>query len=170
MTSTQALDPKALEAALREIVALDGPFNGSTMRGIAMRALAALPTEAPELVGDLVLVPRERTEAMHEAAQRTTSALLTRAHTAEIWANMVAARPDTVSSAMPVGELPTMPIELGYKNYRGEWAMRKIVPVRVWWGSTEWHPEPQWLLQAWDVEKRANRDFALKDFGDRANG
>ena len=31
-------------------------------------------------------------------------------------------------------------------------------------GSTQWHPEPQWLLQAWDVDKDAERDFALAGF------
>jgi len=42
---------------------------------------------------------------------------------------------------------------------------RTITPIKPWYGSTEWHPEPQWLLTAFDHEKHANRDFALKDFG-----
>lgn len=52
---------------------------------------------------------------------------------------------------------------IGYTNYRGEYSRRKIVPARVWFGSTEWHPEEQWLLEAYDVEKGAVRDFALRD-------
>ena len=42
---------------------------------------------------------------------------------------------------------------------------RTITPKRIWWGATDWHPEPQWLLTAFDAEKQADRDFALKDFG-----
>lgn len=56
------------------------------------------------------------------------------------------------------------PITLTYTNWRGEAADRTIIPRHVWFGSTEWHPEPQWLLRATDVEKNAERDFALKDF------
>ena len=57
------------------------------------------------------------------------------------------------------------PVTLTYTNWRGETAQRTIVPQRVWFGSTDWHPEPQWLLTALDAEKGAERDFALKDFG-----
>lgn len=52
-----------------------------------------------------------------------------------------------------------------YTNWRGETSERTIQPKYVWFGSTEWHPEPQWLLTAFDLEKNAHRDFALKDFG-----
>lgn len=52
-----------------------------------------------------------------------------------------------------------------YTNYRGYTSKRIITPIKPWFGSTEWHPEPQWLLTAFDHEKQANRDFALKDFG-----
>ncbi|CAN7519707.1 hypothetical protein [Brucella pseudogrignonensis] len=57
------------------------------------------------------------------------------------------------------------PITLVYTNYRGETSERTITPIKPWFGSTEWHPEPQWLLTAFDHEKQATRDFALKDFG-----
>jgi hypothetical protein len=60
------------------------------------------------------------------------------------------------------------PVTLAYTNWRGETAQRTIVPQRVWFGSTDWHPEPQWLLTALDAEKGADRDFALKDFGNPA--
>jgi predicted DNA-binding transcriptional regulator YafY len=54
-------------------------------------------------------------------------------------------------------------VRILYTNYRGETAVRQIVPKRVWYGSTEWHPEDQWLLDAVDLEKNALRAFALKD-------
>lgn len=50
-----------------------------------------------------------------------------------------------------------------YKNYRGEVSERVVIPVGIWSGSTEWHPEPQFLLKAFDVRKSAYRDFALND-------
>lgn len=50
-----------------------------------------------------------------------------------------------------------------YTNWRGETGERQIVPIELWYGSTEWHSEPQWLLKALDVEKQAERDFAMAD-------
>ena len=60
---------------------------------------------------------------------------------------------------------PSEPVTLTYTNWQGKTAQRNITPVRVWFGSTPWHPEPQWLLTAVDAEKGLERDFALKDFG-----
>lgn len=60
------------------------------------------------------------------------------------------------------------PVTLTYTNYRGETAKRTITPKHVYFGSTEWHPEPQWLLCAYDHDKKADRDFAIKDFGAQA--
>ena len=57
------------------------------------------------------------------------------------------------------------PATVFYTNYRGETSERTITPIRPWFGSTEWHPEPQWLLRAYDHNKGAERDFALKDLG-----
>ncbi len=54
-------------------------------------------------------------------------------------------------------------VRILYTNYRGETSLRRIVPERIHFGSTEWHPEPQWLLDAVDIEKKATRSFALKD-------
>jgi len=52
---------------------------------------------------------------------------------------------------------------IDYTNYRGERDSRIIRPVRIWFGETEWHPGTQWLMDAVDVSKSANRTFALKD-------
>ena len=60
------------------------------------------------------------------------------------------------------------PVTLTYTNWRGETSKRTIKPKYIWFGATEWHPEPQWLLTAFDLEKDAERDFALKDFGSPA--
>lgn len=54
-------------------------------------------------------------------------------------------------------------IEILYTNYRGETARRRIVPSCLRFGSTEYHPEAQWLLDAFDIEKSAERTFAMRD-------
>jgi hypothetical protein len=53
-------------------------------------------------------------------------------------------------------------VVIDYANWRGERAMRRIVPTgAMFFGSNEWHKEPQWLIEALDVEKNAFRHFAL---------
>ena len=66
---------------------------------------------------------------------------------------------------MSANEMPGIdtPIVMTYRNYRGEIAERCIIPDRVRFGSTDWHPEPGWLLHAFDTDKGAFRDFALAD-------
>jgi hypothetical protein len=55
------------------------------------------------------------------------------------------------------------PVLVVYTNYRGETTLRKILPKRIWFGSTEWHPMGGWLLEAYDYDKQADRTFAMKD-------
>ncbi|WP_192798927.1 hypothetical protein [Brucella anthropi] len=57
------------------------------------------------------------------------------------------------------------PARITYTNYRGETTERTITPKRIWYGISEWHPEPQWFVTAFDHVKNADRDFAVKDFG-----
>jgi predicted DNA-binding transcriptional regulator YafY len=54
-------------------------------------------------------------------------------------------------------------IKFTYTNHRGELAQRQVRPVGIVFTATEWRPEPQWLLNAFDMEKRVNRLFAMKD-------
>ncbi|HWP49783.1 MAG TPA: hypothetical protein VNM22_21685 [Candidatus Limnocylindrales bacterium] len=54
-------------------------------------------------------------------------------------------------------------VSILYTNYRGETAVRKIIPHQIWFGKTHWHPEEQWFLDAFDIEKQAERKFAMKD-------
>lgn len=54
-------------------------------------------------------------------------------------------------------------VKIKYKNWKGEISIRNIYPDEVWYGSTEYHKEPQFLLSAWDIDKQAFRDFALID-------
>ena len=54
-------------------------------------------------------------------------------------------------------------ISIVYTNYKGETAIRQIIPKEITFGSNQWHTEDQWLLLAFDLEKKADRTFALKD-------
>jgi len=52
-------------------------------------------------------------------------------------------------------------VTIDYTNWRGERAHRYIRPIRMEWGSNQWHQEPQWLLIAYDAERRDERAFAM---------
>ena len=54
-------------------------------------------------------------------------------------------------------------IKVVYKNWRGEEAVRNIIPIGLYWGSTEYHKDKQWLLDVYDIDKDANRTYAFKD-------
>jgi len=54
-------------------------------------------------------------------------------------------------------------VRIDYTNWRGERAERFIHPQRVFFGVTKFHTTPQWFLVALDVEKGADRSFAMKD-------
>ncbi|SHY17596.1 Uncharacterized protein conserved in bacteria [Mycobacteroides abscessus subsp. abscessus] len=64
-------------------------------------------------------------------------------------------------------------ITIDYVNHRGERAIRSITPHRIWYGSTEWHPEEQWLLEATDHDRQALRNYAIsaiKQWSSEASG
>lgn len=62
---------------------------------------------------------------------------------------------------MSMGKSPS--VRVLYINWRGEAAMRTIVPGDVYYDDEgdNWHPEPGWRMHAYDVEKEAFRDFDL---------
>ena len=51
-----------------------------------------------------------------------------------------------------------------YRNRRGEVSIRKVKLICLWFGSSQWYPDDQWFLKVWDLEKDAERDFALSGF------
>jgi hypothetical protein len=54
------------------------------------------------------------------------------------------------------------PLRFTYKNWRGEVRVREATPCGApWFGTTEWHPAPQWLLPMIDAEDGKRKDFAL---------
>lgn len=54
-------------------------------------------------------------------------------------------------------------VQIHYKNHRGEIGIRLIRPEDIFFGSTQWHPEPQWIINAYDYGKEARRSFAISD-------
>lgn len=61
----------------------------------------------------------------------------------------------------PLEAIP--PLRFTYRNHRGDIGVRTVAPLGIRYGSTAWHPEPQWLLRAYDLDKSAEREFAIND-------
>ena len=58
---------------------------------------------------------------------------------------------------------PEQIVRFKYRNWQGVVALRTVRVICLTFGATEWHKEPQWLLEAFDKEKNAVRFFALRD-------
>ena len=54
-------------------------------------------------------------------------------------------------------------VVIDYINWKGERSVRTIMPEKVFFAATEHHKTPQWILSAFDVEKKAWRHFAMAD-------
>lgn len=52
---------------------------------------------------------------------------------------------------------------IDYTNWKGTRRVRTIQPINLFFGCDEWHKEPQWLLEALDIESNEHRTFAIKD-------
>lgn len=66
-------------------------------------------------------------------------------------------------SKLPAGLEKEHPVKVRYVNWQGQEAVRTIIPLDIYWGKSEWHPEEQWILKVWDVEREAYREYAIKD-------
>ncbi len=51
-----------------------------------------------------------------------------------------------------------------YMNHRGETSVRRFRPIRLWFGATAWHPDPQWMLEVFDLDRMETRDYAMAGF------
>ena len=54
-------------------------------------------------------------------------------------------------------------LKFEYTNYKGETKIREVQPKRIRFGLTPHISEPQWLLEATDLKKNADRCFVLKN-------
>lgn len=64
---------------------------------------------------------------------------------------------------MKIDRTNIKPIKMTYTNYRGETSVRSVTPISIEFGRTDWHKKPQWLMSAYDNDKKAHRQFALSD-------
>lgn len=54
-----------------------------------------------------------------------------------------------------------MEAKILYTNWKDQTEIRRIEPINIFFSSNEWHKEPQWLLLAKDLDKNAERTFAM---------
>lgn len=69
----------------------------------------------------------------------------------------------------PKPVLPQKPrdrvVRIHYTNYRGVTDVRHIKICEntpLIYSSNKWHPKPQWLLNAYDLDKQTSRIFAME--------
>lgn len=55
------------------------------------------------------------------------------------------------------------PLTFTYKNWRGEIGVRRVLPRQVYFGNTNYHTQPQWLMEAFDLDKLEVRIFAISE-------
>lgn len=60
----------------------------------------------------------------------------------------------------------TQTVSAVYTNHGGKTAQRRFLPIRIYFGATEWHTNPQWLMEAFDIDKQALRTFAMADISE----
>lgn len=57
-------------------------------------------------------------------------------------------------------------VHIVFIDSSGDQHERRVVPDRIWFGSTDWYPEPGWLLEGYDVDRGAVRCFAMSQIRD----
>lgn len=58
---------------------------------------------------------------------------------------------------------PMRGVMIDYTNWRGERRVRHVLPFDIAFRSSEWHPTPQWIVAACDLERDDGKllDFAM---------
>jgi len=56
----------------------------------------------------------------------------------------------------------TPTLQFKYTNYKSETSVRNVIPYKIWFGSTDFYEE-QWLLHAFDLDYKQERNFALRE-------
>lgn len=50
-----------------------------------------------------------------------------------------------------------------YTNHEGKTAMRRVIPCSLRYGRSDHYPEDQWLVEAYDLDRKNWRTFALNN-------
>ena len=53
-------------------------------------------------------------------------------------------------------------LKFEYVNYKGERNIRTVEPIKIFYGKTPNITENEWILEAFDIDKQAMRQFVLK--------
>ena len=56
-----------------------------------------------------------------------------------------------------------LPLIFTYKNYKGSVSERTVLPLSIFYGITDFHKTPCWLMHGWDIDKKQYRDFCMVD-------
>lgn len=66
----------------------------------------------------------------------------------------------------PVSQTSLPKLNVDYTNHRGERRRRNLIPLTLEFGSTNWHPQPQYFLVCVDTEKTTGeaRHYPLSGF------
>lgn len=56
-----------------------------------------------------------------------------------------------------------LPLSLIYKNYKGVVSERTVLPIKIYYGLTEYHREICYIIHCFDLDKKQYRDFKLTD-------
>lgn len=70
---------------------------------------------------------------------------------------------DLTKVSIPDKENNKGAVSIQYTNWKGVQSIRRIMPIKMFYESNEFHTEKQWLLLAYDLDKGAERTFAVKD-------
>ena len=54
-------------------------------------------------------------------------------------------------------------VVIDYTNHESVRRERTIIPHQISFNRTPYHPDPQWIMEATDVERNVVRRFAMKD-------
>lgn len=54
-------------------------------------------------------------------------------------------------------------VRFTYRNWKGETGERLALFLCVYYAANQYHPETQWLVDGYDLDKKVNRTFAMKD-------
>lgn len=58
---------------------------------------------------------------------------------------------------------PGVTIEFDYVNWKGASSHRRVIINKVLYGNNRYHPQPQWLMEAQDIDRNEVREFAMRD-------
>lgn len=56
---------------------------------------------------------------------------------------------------------PNQVLTFGYTNWKNQYNERRVVPIRIFFGKNEYHKEDTWLMEAYCLDRKENRTFAL---------